>query len=1138
MHKTYLPIDFETETGGNGDNDLVFSVVDDGAPQNNVGKLVKGDTNPWDNVQFELTKYIDLTGTNKTISFKWKSSSTADALVKLENSKNGSENIETTFSPNGTGNWETISVEFTSANDQFGKLVIFADQGLVDTTVHYIDDITAEVGDDVMPTVTPVMPIDFQTNALITSFDGAVGSIVNNPQTTGNSSSKVMKIVRGGGKIWAGSKLTLDNNLDFSSEESVRFKLYTSAPIGTKIAFKLEGTGEKEIAAYTTVTEAWETLTYDFSGELANYNSLVFLCDLGNLGDGSAASTFYIDDVVQYDSSVAGPDLTLSDLTQDGSTIAGFDAATSTYNIELAEGTTTVPTLAATASDTNATVQVTAATSLPGTTTVLVTAADETFTNTITVNFSVAATEVYAPDPTADISNVLSVFGSTYGNLAGTDFDPDWGQSTDAVAGDEYVLNGLNYQGVLLGSAQDISGYRYLHIDYYSDDSTELGVSLISTGSGGETKYALDVTTTGEWNSVDIPLTAFTAVDLTVVDQMKFDGNGTIRLDNIYFIETAPNPTANTSDVLSVFGTTYGNLAGTDFDPNWGQSTDAVAGDEYVLNGLNYQGIAFGSAQDVSAYDYLHIDYYSDDSTELGVYLISTGSGGETKYALDVTTTGEWNSVDIPLTAFTAVDLTLLDQMKFDGNGTIRLDNIYFLDSAPEPTADTSDVLSVFGSTYGNLAGTDFDPDWGQSTDAVAGDEYVLNGLNYQGVLLGSAQDVSAYDYLHIDYKSDDSTELGVSLISTGSSGETKYALDVTTTGEWNSVDIPLTAFTAVDLTVVDQMKFDGNGTIRLDNMYFWKVSILSTDASLSDLTVDGSTIANFGASTSSYSVELPAGTVPTVAATPTDTNATVVVTDATSIPGATTIVVTAQDGTTNNTVTINFTWQELTVKAPIPPARNSSDVISIYSNAYTDINLAEFPTGWSDGTHDFITIDGDNTIKATSSEFIGIVSDYGNGTDLTQMEFMHIDYFSASSAGISVKLVNTITDTEDIVSLGTTIVGEWKSVDIDMTGFSGLDVSQITQFIIDPAQRIDVYYDNFYFYKGESLSVGNIEAEKVRIAPNPTTGLINVTGDIYNTSGQLVLKNSNDLSELPSGLYFIRVIANGSVSTSKVIKR
>jgi hypothetical protein len=226
------------------------------------------------------------------------------------------------------------------------------------------------------------------------------------------------------------------------------------------------------------------------------------------------------------------------------------------------------------------------------------------------------------------------------------------------------------------------------------------------------------------------------------------------------------------------------------------------------------------------------------------------------------------------------------------------------------------------------------------------------------------------------------------------------------------------------------------------------------------------------------------------------------------------------------------------TTAAPTPPTRNSSDVISIYSDAYNSISLAEFPTGWSQGTHNFITIDGDNTIEATSSEFIGIVSDYGTGTDLTNMEYMHIDYFTASSEGISVKLVNTIANNENIVSLGTTVSGEWKSVDIAMSAFTGVDLSQITQFIIDPAAGIDVYYDNFYFYKEEALSVGEIDTESKGIYPNPTTGLINVAGDIYNTSGQLVLKNSNDLSGLPSGLYFIRVIANGSVSTSKVIKR
>ena len=77
------------------------------------------------------------------------------------------------------------------------------------------------------------------------------------------------------------------------------------------------------------------------------------------------------------------------------------------------------------------------------------------------------------------------------------------------------------------------------------------------------------------------------------------------------------------------------------------------------------------------------------------------------------------------------------------------------------------------------------------------------------------------------------------------------------------------------------------------DNLYFWKApAAAGTDTSLSALTVDGSSIAGFGPTSTNYSVELPAGTtvVPTVAATTTDTNASAVVTAATSIPGTTTI--------------------------------------------------------------------------------------------------------------------------------------------------------------------------------------------------------------------------------------------------------
>ncbi|HKJ44132.1 MAG TPA: LamG-like jellyroll fold domain-containing protein, partial [Sunxiuqinia sp.] len=83
-----------------------------------------------------------------------------------------------------------------------------------------------------------------------------------------------------------------------------------------------------------------------------------------------------------------------------------------------------------------------------------------------------------------------------------------------------------------------------------------------------------------------------------------------------------------------------------------------------------------------------------------------------------------------------------------------------------------------------------------------------------------------------------------------------------------------------------------------------------SSDASLADLQMSGTTVAGFDAATMTYDVELNTGTtaVPSVAATTTDANATVVITDATELPGSTTIVVTAEDGTTTSTYTINFT--------------------------------------------------------------------------------------------------------------------------------------------------------------------------------------------------------------------------------------
>ncbi len=95
-------------------------------------------------------------------------------------------------------------------------------------------------------------------------------------------------------------------------------------------------------------------------------------------------------------------------------------------------------------------------------------------------------------------------------------------------------------------------------------------------------------------------------------------------------------------------------------------------------------------------------------------------------------------------------------------------------------------------------------------------------------------------------------------------------------------------------------------------NGQFYEIAFVKpqplTDATLKSITINGEVLEEFEPTTTTYNVVLPTGTteVPNVEATP--TAGTCTVTNATSLPGATTIEVTAKDGTTTQTYTINFT--------------------------------------------------------------------------------------------------------------------------------------------------------------------------------------------------------------------------------------
>jgi hypothetical protein len=132
-------------------------------------------------------------------------------------------------------------------------------------------------------------------------------------------------------------------------------------------------------------------------------------------------------------------------------------------------------------------------------------------------------------------------------------------------------------------------------------------------------------------------------------------------------------------------------------------------------------------------------------------------------------------------------------------------------------------------------------------------------------------------EYLHIDLWTNSATVVKVTPIS--HTAVTEYLISLTPIAKkaWNSYDIPLTDFTSNGMSMANlyQLKFDGTAgvtpsNIYLDNIYFYKVPyVAASDATLSDLKVDGTTISGFNPTVNTYKVNLVEGTttVPTVTA-------------------------------------------------------------------------------------------------------------------------------------------------------------------------------------------------------------------------------------------------------------------------------
>ena len=304
-----LPMDFETIVVTTDFVDFDGGVATVMAnPQSNadnnsatVGQIVRNGGQPWGGSKITLASNLDFSTMNN-ISMKVYTAAPIGTTVKLKlESTTGSAEVDVLTTT--TNQWETLTWDFTGTPANFNTLVLMFDFGNLGdgsaTSTFLFDDIEQSASP-----VTINLPIDFETTVVTADFidfDGGVGTVIANPQSNAdNNSATVGQIVRNGGQIWAGSKIALSANLDFTTMNSISMKVYTTAPVGTTAKLKLESTtGSAEIDVITTVSGDWETLTWDFTGTPADFNTLVLMFDFGNLGDGSATSTFLFDDIEQ-----------------------------------------------------------------------------------------------------------------------------------------------------------------------------------------------------------------------------------------------------------------------------------------------------------------------------------------------------------------------------------------------------------------------------------------------------------------------------------------------------------------------------------------------------------------------------------------------------------------------------------------------------------------------------------------------------------------------------------------------------------------------------------------------------------------------------------------------------------------------
>lgn len=410
------------------------------------------------------------------------------------------------------------------------------------------------------------------------------------------------------------------------------------------------------------------------------------------------------------------------------------------------------------------------------------------------------------------------------------------------------------------------------------------------------------------------------------------------------------------------------------------------------------------------------------------------------------------------------------------------------------PARNAADVVSLFCGTYTDVAGTDWYPNWGQTT--VSTEIMVATNptrsyttMNYQGVQFANPIDVSNMDSLHLDLWTPNCTAFDLFLINT-TPGTVEQPITLTPTlSGWNKFNIALSQFNTIALHNVGQLKFvatpGGTSNVYIDNIYFYKQAktptitnfvIPSKTLGVAPFTIPAPTSNSTGAFTYTSSN--------TAVATVSGSMITVVGVGYTYITA--TQAAAGTKGVGKKSTTFNVTTglpTTPTVAAPTP-IRPSANVKSLFSNAYTNATTVDtWSASWDVADVADVTVAGDATKKYTNLNYAG-VEFTTTPLDVTTMQYYHVDIWTPDATQFKIKLVDfgangTFGGGDDVefeYTCTPPAFSTWVSYDIPLSAFTTLTTKAHIAQMIFVASISTVYMDNVYFYKTTTAPVKLID--------------------------------------------------------------